>query len=104
MPRYSIPTLFSRALSAFGSGVQKRFATTKIPPAGQLFLRNIVEEKAIKHQENQLASGLADLPIQVREAARNKAHKEVRKNVWPLESQRRQALKKCLVAQMDCCR
>jgi hypothetical protein len=79
MPRYSIPTLFSRALSAFGSGVQKRFATTKIPPAGQLFLRNIVEEKAIKYQKNQLASGLADLPIQVREAARNKAHKEVRK-------------------------
>jgi len=79
MPRYSIPTLFSRALSAFGSGVQKRFATTKIPPAGQLFLRNIVEEKAIKHQENQLALGRADLPVQVREAARDEAHKEVRK-------------------------
>ena len=79
MPRYSIPTLFSRALSAFGSGAQRRFATTKIPPAGQLFLRNIVEEKAIKYQENQLASGRADLPVQVREAARSEAHKEVRK-------------------------
>ena len=79
MPRYSIPTLFSRALSAFGSAAQRRFATTKIPPASQFFLRTIVEGKVTSYQKNLIASGVAGLPGRVSEDARDEACEEIRK-------------------------